>query len=77
VVDDRLAVAVEQVVQGYCVVRLVELVLLVEPHPGQPRALGGEFVAEPGQLLLAAEQGQAGGSPFGRTADARGRPRFA
>jgi hypothetical protein len=35
-------------------------------------ALGGEFIAEPVQLLLAREQVKPGSSPFSRSADPGG-----
>jgi hypothetical protein len=56
VVHDQLTVLAEQLAHGHPAVRAVELVPLVDPHPGQAPAPGREFVAEPGQVLLALEQ---------------------
>jgi hypothetical protein len=75
VVHDQLAVTVEQVAHGHPAIRPVEFVLLIKPHPGQPPAFGGDFIAEPGQLLLPAEQGQPGSSPFVWAANAGHRGR--
>jgi hypothetical protein len=64
VFDEELAATVEQIGQGHLAVRRVEDVRLLDLHPGQRATLGGEPVAEPGELLLSRHQGLARFEPF-------------
>ena len=52
VVEDQLAPALEHVDQPQLVRRAPEDVVLVDPHPGQAPALGGEGIVLAGEPLL-------------------------
>src|SRR5262245_39858539 len=55
-VDDELAAALEQVEQAYLAIGPVELIRLLNCHPGHPSTLGGQCVTGAGQLLLFQEE---------------------
>ena len=66
VVHDQLAAPVEQLGKASCPVRALEEVLLGDLFPGQVTSLPGEFLAQPGELLLPLQQRLAGDHPFFR-----------
>src|SRR4029450_6875593 len=62
--DEELAASVEQIGQCHLALRRVEDVLLLDLHPGQRTALGGQSVARPRQLLLLRHERLASSEPF-------------
>ena len=64
VIDDELALAAEQIGQGFLAVRTVEHVSLFDLFPRQRAALAGELVARFRECFLLGEIGLARGDPF-------------
>ena len=56
VVEEQLPAPLEEIEQRRLAVRPVEDVVLVDPHPRKPAALGGERVARTGGFLLLGEE---------------------
>src|SRR5690242_14692933 len=63
-VDDELALLVEQIGERATSVRSLEHVFLLDRHHGQFATLGAQCVALTGQLLFLDEQPLAGGGPL-------------
>src|SRR6266568_849948 len=64
VVDEELTVATEEIGEGDFAVGGFEGVIFFDGRPGKLAALGGEFVAEVGELFFFGEVGFAGFEPF-------------
>ncbi|MCY1409798.1 hypothetical protein D9M71_251550 [compost metagenome] len=64
VVDNQLTAAAEQVRQFQFAIGPLEMVVLVDFHPGQGAAFGAEFVPFPGEGFLVDQVLFAGGEPF-------------
>ena len=64
VIDDQLALAAEQVGQGFLAARPVEHVSLVDFHPGQLAPLFAQRIARAAKSFFLGEVRLAGGEPF-------------
>src|SRR5450432_2470878 len=64
VIDEQLRASAKQIREGRRTVVRFEVVLLVDPNPGQLAALPRHFVAALGQRLLGVEQLQPSSKPL-------------